>query len=340
MVLSIGAMDIDDESETTTHVEDETAPESVVPPESDEPTGLRRSTNRRMIGGVASGIAERFDIDANVVRAIFVLLACLWGFGAAVYLILWVLVPRSGEEKTERTLDAVSVEKERKMSLWRILFLVVGAACVLLIFIAFYTNGPRWGSGVGTAWLIFLVVLAVLSFRGPSRRLTLGRFFSGLFLVLISLLILVSGGFLGFLAMTKVPITGGIGDNVYAPTSIGQVKSTYRLAFGDMTVDLRHVPFKNHTLSVTASVAAGTLTVEVPPGVVVDVTAHSGVQNINYLIVHTSPGNGQEIIYDQDFGSFNASTGSAEGHLQLNASVGVGQIQLVRSTPDAAGFGD
>jgi len=33
-------------------------------------TGLRRSTKRRMVGGVAGGIGERFDIDANIVRVV------------------------------------------------------------------------------------------------------------------------------------------------------------------------------------------------------------------------------------------------------------------------------
>jgi phage shock protein PspC (stress-responsive transcriptional regulator) len=291
----------------------------------DEPVGLRRSADRRVIGGVASGIAQRFDIDANIVRAGFVILACLWGFGVAVYLVLWVLVPRAGEREVIPEEDEVTLAEEKKRSVWRAIVLLIGALCVGLLFVAFYTNGPRWGSGIGTGWLIFLVILAVLSLRGPRRRFTLGRLFSGFFLVVVSLLILVAGGFLAFLAMTGVPIKGGVGNNVYTPSTISQVKPVYRLAFGKMTIDLRQVAFDGQTISMTASVAAGNVTVEVPPGVVVDITAHGGVQNISY---------------PQGYRNFDRAL-THEAHqslLQLNASVGIGQIELIRSAPGVLNF--
>lgn len=303
-------MDTEDDVTNTEHIETESTPV--------ESTALRRSSTKRVIGGVASGIGERFDIDANIVRAVFVVLACLYGFGAAIYLILWVLVPRAGESDAASEVVVVTEEEEKRASRWRAILLIAGALCLGLIFVAFYTNGPRWGSGVGSAWLIFLVIIAVLSLRGPRRRFTLGRLISGLFLVVVSLLILAGGGFLAFVALTGVPLRGGIGDNVYTPTSISQVKSVYRTAFGKMTVDLRQVSFSGHTLSVTASVAAGDLTIEVPPGVVVDVTAHSGAQGVNY---------------PQSYHNFYVAPkpGTHQGILRLHASVGVGQIQLIRS---------
>jgi phage shock protein PspC (stress-responsive transcriptional regulator) len=310
-------MDIEDDVTNTAHTETDPTPV--------EPTALRRSSTKRIIGGVASGIGERFDIDANIVRAVFVVLACLWGFGAAIYLILWVFVPRAGESEVTSEELVITEQEEKRSSRWRAIVLIAGALCLGLIFIAVYTNGPRWGSGVGSAWLIFLVIIAVLSLRGPRRRFTLGRLISGFFLVVVSLLILASGGFLGFVAMTGVPIAGGIGDNVYAPTTIAQVKPVYRTAFGSMTVDLRQVSFSGQTRSVTASVAAGHLTIEVPPGVVVDVTAHSGVQQINY---------------PQGYGTFYVApkTGTHQAILRLHVSVGVGQIQLIRSTPGSLLF--
>jgi len=310
-------MDIEDEATETEHTDEESP--------TVEPTPLRRSSTKRIIGGVASGIGERFDIDANIVRAVFVVLACLYGFGAAIYLILWVLVPRAGESDATSEELVVTEQEEKRSSRWRAIVLIAGALCLVLIFIAFYTNGPAWGSGVGSAWLIFLVIIAVLSLRGPRRRFTLGRLLTGFFLVVVSLLILASGGFLGFVAMTGVPIRGGIGDNVYTPTSITQVKSVYRTALGKMTVDLRQVSFSGQTLSVTASVAAGDLVIEVPPGVVVDVTAHSGAQGINY---------------PQGYNNFYIAlkTGTHQGILRLHASVGVGEIELIRSIPGSQFF--
>ena len=42
---------------------------------------------------MAGGLAERFDVDATIVRVAFVVAACLWGLGVVVYLAMWALVP-------------------------------------------------------------------------------------------------------------------------------------------------------------------------------------------------------------------------------------------------------
>lgn len=47
------------------------------------------------IGGVASGIAQRFDLSPILVRGIFVALTCLAGLGLLVYGIAWALLPDS-----------------------------------------------------------------------------------------------------------------------------------------------------------------------------------------------------------------------------------------------------
>jgi phage shock protein C len=54
---------------------------------------LYRSREEKMIGGVCGGIAEYFDIDPTLVRAVWVAITLLAGFGIVLYLILWVLVP-------------------------------------------------------------------------------------------------------------------------------------------------------------------------------------------------------------------------------------------------------
>ena len=54
---------------------------------------LYRSRDEKMIGGVCGGIAEYFDVDPTLVRAVWVAITLLAGFGILLYLILWVLVP-------------------------------------------------------------------------------------------------------------------------------------------------------------------------------------------------------------------------------------------------------
>jgi hypothetical protein len=132
----------------------------------------------------------------------------------------------------------------------------------------------------------------------------------------LTVVVLAAGGFLALVASTGVPMSGGIGQRVYVPTSLAQVLPTYRTAFGSMTIDLRHVHFGTATVHVTATVAVGRLVVDVPAGVVVDVDAHSG-----YGDVTSSPGS---------LTSF-ASQPGAHAQLVLTAETGVGQVQLVRS---------
>src|SRR5579863_9361755 len=92
---------MDEQPEETEQPEQTTQTEHIEPmtpePEESKPTSLRRSTKRRMVGGVAGGIGERFDIDANIVRVIFVVLTVLYGLGAAIYLAMWVLIPQDGK---------------------------------------------------------------------------------------------------------------------------------------------------------------------------------------------------------------------------------------------------
>jgi len=54
---------------------------------------LYRSRRRRVLGGVAGGLAEYFDVDIALVRLIWVLLAIAGGGGLLAYIIAWVIIP-------------------------------------------------------------------------------------------------------------------------------------------------------------------------------------------------------------------------------------------------------
>ena len=54
---------------------------------------LYRSRSNRVIAGVAGGLGETFNIDPVIVRLVFVVLALMNGFGALIYLAMWLLVP-------------------------------------------------------------------------------------------------------------------------------------------------------------------------------------------------------------------------------------------------------
>lgn len=97
------------------------------PGSSSGPRRFYRNTDNKIIGGVASGLANYLDLDPVIMRVIFVLLsgALFW-----VYLLLWIIVPsRSLQRKITKRLYRSSEEK------------VIGGVCGGL---AAYFNTDVW----------------------------------------------------------------------------------------------------------------------------------------------------------------------------------------------------
>lgn len=66
---------------------------------------LYRDKQRASIGGVCAGLADYFNVDITLVRALF--LVALFGFGTGVllYVILWIVVPEKKVVFNEPTVD-------------------------------------------------------------------------------------------------------------------------------------------------------------------------------------------------------------------------------------------
>ncbi len=54
---------------------------------------LHRAGPGRMLGGVAAGVADYFDVDPTIVRIGFVALAFLGGVAVPLYVAGWLLIP-------------------------------------------------------------------------------------------------------------------------------------------------------------------------------------------------------------------------------------------------------
>ena len=65
-----------------------------------EAARLGRSTDDRMLAGVAGGIARYLNVDATLVRIGMVALTLLTGAGAALYIAAWLLIPADGEDQS------------------------------------------------------------------------------------------------------------------------------------------------------------------------------------------------------------------------------------------------
>ena len=77
-----------------------------------------------------------------------------------------------------------------------------------------------------------------------------------------------------------VPISGGIGDRVYRPTTRSEIQRHYKSGIGQLAIDLRNVPLTNRVTSISAQLGIGELTVDVPSNVRIDVRTHVGAGHI------------------------------------------------------------
>ena len=79
---------------------------------------LFRDTNNGMVAGVSSGLAAYFGIDAIIVRIAFIVLTIFWGWGAILYLLLWVIVPeaKTASERLQMQGKPVTVDSLKELA--------------------------------------------------------------------------------------------------------------------------------------------------------------------------------------------------------------------------------
>ena len=118
-----------------------------------------------------------------------------------------------------------------------------------------------------------------------------------------------------------IPLEGGVGEGTERPTSLSGVKSEYRLAVGQLTLDLTSVPVPvtGTARTVRAGVGVGQLIVELPSDQLAVVRGHAGV--------------GQVAIFgesDEGFGVDKDVTPIAPAGqaivFSLDLSVGIGEV--------------
>ena len=73
---------------------------------------IYRDPDGRIFGGVCSGLAAYFTWDPLIMRILFVALIIAGGFGIALYLVLWIVLPeaKTTAQKLEMRGDPVTIE--------------------------------------------------------------------------------------------------------------------------------------------------------------------------------------------------------------------------------------
>lgn len=164
-------------------------------------------------------------------------------------------------------------------------------------------------TGVALALLLTGAALMVGAWRGRAK-----------WLIPVGLLLSLA---LAVVSILDVPVRGGTGDIAFHPLTVDEVRSPYRLAAGQLVVDLSAVDLHGGDLTVVASVAAGDLQVIVPRGATVDVDAHVGAGNLD-LLGRRSDG--------LDVGRQASDPGATDaGRLVLRARTGFGSVEVRRA---------
>jgi hypothetical protein len=136
-------------------------------------------------------------------------------------------------------------------------------------------------------------------------------------LVLLAVLTVV-----GVTLGTGSSLSGGAGDNSFAPANLSAVQSHYRLGAGRLDLNLGAVTFPASGKTVNVTVGLGRLTVEVPKNTVIDLQARTGLGQVN--VFGQTGSNLQETYYT---GTGPTPPGGAP-HLNLDAHVGMGYLQI------------
>ena len=263
---------------------------------------LERSSDAKILAGVAGGLGRYFDLAPAVFRLGFVVLTLLGGAGILVYIAAVLVMPKEGEESS----IAEDILRKRRDHPARVVALGLIAVAVLSVL----ARADTWPSA-GGAWFLVLVAGVILLWTSRRRGIVvaLATFLS---LIVVTMLTAVAVAFAWF----DVSLGDGVGDKTEIPATIGAVPSQYELGMGKLRIDLSHLPI-DRPIHVNAKLGIGDLRVIVPHGASVALASHVKAGQIDALGTHDDGRNAQ------------VDTGG--GQLSIDARVGAGHIEVVRA---------
>lgn len=192
--------------------------------------------------------------------------------------------------------------------------LIVGIGVVWLVD-AVDAVDVDWDVLLPAALIVVGVALIVAAWQGRGR--------GGLIAIGIVLTVLLT-----IATAVRVPLSGGIGDRVERPTSVGAVTEPFELAIGELTVDL-------DGLTSSGADVPGEVRVEAAVGV-----GHLVVlvgQDFPCVSVHAESGVGEVVVFGERRSGVSPeyrteAVCAAAPLLVLELSVGLGQVEVRRGT--------
>jgi phage shock protein PspC (stress-responsive transcriptional regulator) len=134
---------------------------------------------------------------------------------------------------------------------------------------------------------------------------------------------IVLGASLAVASVADVPLRGGTGDRIYRPTSLAELRPTYRMAVGELVLDLRALDLEGRTARVLVTDGIGHLEVLVPRTATVTAIGHAGA--------------GEVRLFDQAWDGVKVDRGrtfpgrEGGGRIVVEARVGLGQVEVLHA---------
>jgi phage shock protein PspC (stress-responsive transcriptional regulator) len=317
-----------------------------------EPRQLTRSSDDRMIGGVAGGLGRHLGIDPLAIRITFVVLSFAGGLGLLAYLLGLAFIPsddpsappaRWGVAKTVGagllTVAALAVVLPHWF--WGPAVPILAAAGVVvyvLLRVVRDEGAPHFNKAAARIGLgILLLALAAGGFVAAAAGAAVGGGVAVAGLVIACGVGLVAGAFrggarwlivpalvfalpLGVVAASDLDVRGTWGDRTFRPATTADVAHGYKMGAGSMKVDLREVLLPPGQTDLRLKLGLGEIQVLVPDDLCVTTDAHIGMGAMD-------SGDGEQGGVDVDIRDHPlVDPGIKELHIK--ADIGVGGLEI------------
>ena len=259
---------------------------------------LTRSSDDRVIAGVAGGLGRYFSLDPVVIRIILVVLMFFGGAGFVAYAAAWLFVP-SDKDPNARFGGRQILRR-------------MGVALGVLTATVIVSIGGAWGVAVGGGTATALIIITA------GLVLVVGAVTGGMRWLIVPALALALSA--GAVAAADVDARGGVGERTYKPASSDDLRSEYKLGMGHLVLDLRNTDLTAGDHRVHLKLGVGGAEVWVPDNVCVSSTAHVSA-GATVIFGHETGGADHEW---QDTPT--AAPGTP--HLIVDGDIGVGALRI------------
>jgi phage shock protein PspC (stress-responsive transcriptional regulator) len=264
---------------------------------------LERSSNGRIVSGVCAGLGRYFDLSPAVFRLGMVVLTVLGGAGLLVYLAAVLVLPAEGKDDS----IAAEVLANRRDHPGRLIALALVAVALFVLL----SRAAYWPAA-GAGWVLVLVAGLLILWGGRRGRGILIAIAVLLAALCVAAVVAVVSAFAWF----NVSLDDGVGKRLYVPASAADVRPSYALGVGRLTVDLRNVT-PTSPKHVRVKLGVGNARIIVPRGEQVRVDASVKAGDVNVFAQHES--------------GRHASIETGSGNLSIDANVGAGRLDVVRA---------